>query len=244
MAINNPNDFKKFRELVASGKGGWEPARSNLYSVEIIPPKVLLSKVLSPSNINAISDTMRADYGKARFFAEGMNYFADDVTVPSRQITTGEVKTVGSMRRYATGTTFSEISISFLVTKNLFHRTIFERWMNYSASDAENRVAFYDQYTADIQIKKWELGSDIVQRDISKNKFIRYNKPSGIWHLVNAFPFNVGAMSFNNSETSLMKLDVSFYFERYRFDDLDWGETTGEINVFGRNSMSDMQYGV
>jgi hypothetical protein len=41
-----------------------------------------------------------------------------------------------------------------------------------------------------------------------------------------------------------MKLDVSFYFERYRFDDLDWGETTGEINVFGRNSISDMQYGV
>ncbi len=33
-----------------------------------------------------------------------------------------------------------------------------------------------------------------------------------------AFPTNISTMSFDNEQTSLLQMDIQFYFERYRFD--------------------------
>ena len=33
-----------------------------------------------------------------------------------------------------------------------------------TANDAENRVTFYDEYTADIQILKWENAANVVYK--------------------------------------------------------------------------------
>ena len=33
-----------------------------------------------------------------------------------------------------------------------------------------------------------------------------------------AFPYDMSEQSFNNGPTDLVKLNVNFYFERYRFD--------------------------
>ena len=126
------NSFTKFRELVASGAK--EPARSNLYSVRIDLPQCLM-----------LNDRVLRSRGRDVF--ESVNYFADDVTVPGKRITTGTIRDVGQQRNFATDTAATDLTVSFIVTKDLIHRELFEKWMQYTASDAENRVALYEEYT-------------------------------------------------------------------------------------------------
>ncbi len=147
MAFRADNGFTRFMDLVGSGR--LEPARSNLYGVEIAIPPVLAA------NDDNVRRNQRNHY-------DYVNALADDVTIPGRRITTGQVRSVGAMRRFATDTSFSEMSVSFLLPKDLYHRDMFEKWMNYTASDAENRVTFYSEYTTTVRIKKWEVGSPIV----------------------------------------------------------------------------------
>lgn len=205
MSWESPNSFTRFKDLVTSGAK--EPARSNLYSVLLEIPPVFKA---DPTFIK----TYQEHY-------EAINYFADTVTIPGRRITTGNVRDVGAMRRYATDTTFGEANFSFILTKDLYHRAFFERWMNYIATDAENRATFYDEYTTQLMIKKWEVGSNVIYKTTTKdNKPIssRLNKSTGVWQMYGVFPFDMSSTALNNGPTDLLKLDVSFYFERYRFD--------------------------
>tara|TARA_B100000287_G_scaffold97188_2_gene89223 strand:- start:4270 stop:4998 length:729 start_codon:yes stop_codon:yes gene_type:complete len=207
------NSFTKFRELVASGAK--EPARSNLYSVRMDLPQALM-----------LNDRVLRSRGRDVF--ESINYFADDVTVPGKRITTGQIRDVGQQRNFATDTAATDLNVSFIVTKDLIHRELFEKWMQYTASDAENRVTIYDEYVTNILICKWELGSNIVwngRTQLGKPYQQRLNRATGVWQMFGAFPYDMSALSFNNGQTDMLKLDVSFYYERYRFDTIG-GEGT------------------
>ena len=100
--------------------------------------------------------------------------------------------------------------------------------MQYTASDAENRVALYEEYTTNILICKWELGSNIVlngRTQLGKPYQQRLNRATGVWQMFGAFPYDMSALSFNNGQTDMLKLDIGFYYERYRFDTIG-GEGT------------------
>ncbi len=201
MAFTTPNSFTEFMDWVRTG--GAEPSRSNLYSVFVGMPPILRDN----------------DVYEFRKWFQYVNFAADDVTVPSRNVTTSTVKDFGVQRTYATGQSVSNITISFLVTKDLFMRNVFEHWLNEMAGDQENRVGFYDHYTTNILIQKWEVGSNIVYRDHKNPKAkSRLNRVTGVWQLFGAYPTNISTMTLNNEATSLMKMDVDFQYERYRFD--------------------------
>lgn len=173
-----------------------------------------------------------------------LTYYATDVTVPSRQITTGEAKQVGAMYRYATGTSFSEISIQFILPRSMFTRMLFERWMNYTANDASQKVAFYDDYVCShIDIFKYERGgvspvaagpsygnlSKLQRTNVDRfyKTAPKWNRLSGVWTLKNAYPFNISNINMNAQPNGLLTMDVSFYFERYRF----YYPKTNETNI-------------
>lgn len=199
------NNFENFRNSI-TGDPNWAPATSNLFGVTIDPPKC--AERFLPST--------RAEW------YDKINLLSQEVTVPSRQLTTGEGKTFGSMYRYATGNTFSEISISFLLTKDLSIRLWFERWMNYTQADTSNFVLTHQDYATKIRISKWETGANVViQNKDSEGKITgrkRLRTCTGNWIIDKAFPFNISTVSFNNDETTLLKCDVSFYYDRYKFD--------------------------
>ena len=148
MGYRNPNSFTRFADLVSSGEK--DIAKSNLFSVEITLPPMLYAKGMNPN--------YREHY-------ETINYFADSVTLPARRIKTQSVKMIGQPYDYAYGQQKQEVRMSFIMTKDMYHRQFFETWMNMTANDAENRVTFYDEYTADIQILKWENGTDCILLD-------------------------------------------------------------------------------
>lgn len=205
--------FQAFADSVKSGI--YEPSRSNLYEVRIPLPQCIWMN----------EPMMRSKQTK---LAMGIDMLADVVTVPGRRVTTQQVKDVGQQRNYATGQVSNQFSAEFIITKDMMHQEYFDRWMNYTASDAENRVTIYDEYVTNILISKWELGSNIVWNGITKSGRQyeqRLNRATGVWQMFGAFPYDMSAMSFNNGQTDLMKLDISFYYERYRFDTIG-GEGT------------------
>lgn len=205
------NRFDEFVSRVA-GDPGWNPATSNLYGVNLILPP---PRSDSKSILQKIGMTDRG-------VDEYINLLASEVSLPSRQLTTSEGRSFGAMYRYVTGTTFSEITISFLLTKNMFIRLFFERWMNYITDDSSNFVMTPDQYQATLRISKWENGGNVVMRKKDANGKVlnetRLKTCTGNWVIEGCFPFNISTMTLNNEETSLLKCDVSFYYERYRMD--------------------------
>tara|TARA_B100000029_G_scaffold513025_1_gene611311 strand:+ start:6647 stop:7378 length:732 start_codon:yes stop_codon:yes gene_type:complete len=223
-----PNSFTVFQDLVKTG--AMEPALGNLYSVEFGFPAII--KFLPGFQLNP------------RKYYEAINYFADEVTIPSRNVTTGDIKNFGVTRTYATGQTANELSISFLVTKDQFHRELFEKWMNKMAPDSENRVGFYDDYTTNVYIKKWERGSNLISsvRKEGVDFHSRLNKAVGVYQFVKVYPYNMGTQEYGNAQGGVMKLDVQFKYERYRFTTKvkNQGDWTQDVVVNDFNKVSQL----
>ena len=211
------------------------PAINNLYWVRFRDmPKCMEAGVAATAYFKDYftgnnSDSNGLSYGgpgndKSRL----LTYYANDVTIPSRQITTGDAKTVGSLYRYPTGTTFSEISINFTLPRQLETRMFFERWMNYITEDSGNRVSWYnDSVCKFMDIMKYEKGginptndeTSLVSpiADQSTANQVKWNQVTGVWALSNVFPFNISNMQLTNGTGGTMSMEVSFYYERYRF---------------------------
>ncbi len=221
-----PNSFRRFQDQVMSGYK--TPSKSNLFEVRVqIPASVLLKESTFGTERNNLEHI------------DAMNYFASAVTVPGRRVTTSEVRDIGVSRKYATNTAFGDLQIEFLVTKDQYHRDFFETWMQSTASDAENRVGLYEEYTSNISVLKWENASNVVYSDPSNKKgagYARLNRSSAVWQMYGAFPYDMSEQSFDNGPTGLVKLNVNFFFERYRFDKI------GNKNAaFGKVGMKDVK---
>lgn len=210
--ISNHNSFREFRSLASRNP----PATNNLYGVTFRTPPAVM-KELFADYFTANANTASLDGSKL------LTFYATDITIPSRQITTGDAKVIGSMYRYPTGTTFSEISMQFILPRNLQTRTLFERWMNYISSDSQSTVAFYDDCVCPfVDIIKYERGSGSVEPTnyselYGKKPNTTINGATGAWVLKNAFPFNISNITLTSGSANLLTMEVSFYFERYRF---------------------------
>ena len=221
-----PNSFKRFQDQVMSGYK--TPSKSNLFEVRVQIPQSVMMK----------ESTFGTERNTLEHF-DAMNYFASSVTVPGRRVTTSEVRDIGVSRKYATNTAFGDLQVEFLVTKDQYHRDFFETWMQSTASDSENRVGLYEEYTSNISVIKWENASNVVYREptpLLGSGTARLNRSSAVWQMYGAFPYDMSEQSFDNGPTGLVKLNVNFFFERYRFDKI------GNKNAaFGKVGMKDVQ---
>ncbi len=213
----SPNYFQTFQEAVALGH--LEPARNNLFEIVMSVPIVLQpAAVAYPAQAWLDSDA------NGRNIRKNISLFATSVTVPSRNIATTEVHVHGMNRSYASGQSPTDLDITFLVTKDNQHRAFFEQWMHNCASDADNTVGFYDQYVTELQIVKWESGSNtwlnkIVGEGSDRTEYkFRMNQATAVYKCYGVFPKNIGTMTLNNEARSLLELNIQFQMERYRFD--------------------------
>ena len=218
-----PNSFKRFQDQVMSGYK--TPSKSNLFEVRVQIPQSVMMK----------ESTFGTERNTLEHF-DAMNYFASSVSVPGRRVTTSEIRDIGVSRKYATNTAFGDLQVEFLVTKDQYHRDFFETWMQSTASDSENRVGLYEEYTSNISVIKWENASNVVYSDPSNKGTARLNRSSAVWQMYGAFPYDMSEQSFDNGPTGLVKLNVNFFFERYRFDKI------GNRNAaFGKVGMKDIK---
>ena len=213
----SPNYFQTFQEAVAMGH--LEPARNNLFEIVMSIPVVL-----QPGAVTYPAQAWLDSDANGRNIRKNISLFATSVTVPSRNIATTEVHVHGMNRSYASGQSPTDLDITFLVTKDNQHRAFFEQWMHNCASDADNTVGFYDQYVTELQIVKWESGSNtwlnkIIGEGSDRTEYkFRMNQATAVYKCYGVFPKNIGTITLNNEARSLLELNIQFQMERYRFD--------------------------
>ena len=225
----SPNYFQTFQEAVAMGH--LEPARNNLFEIVMSIPVVL-----QPGAVTYPAQAWLDSDANGRNIRKNISLFATSVTVPSRNVATTEVHVHGMNRSYASGQSPTDLDITFLVTKDNQHRAFFEQWMHNCASDADNTVGFYDQYVTELQIVKWESGSNtwlnkIIGEGSDRTEYkFRMNQATAVYKCYGVFPKNIGTITLNNEARSLLELNIQFQMERYRFDtvNIDGLKTTAQ----------------
>ena len=244
MAIPRPASarYPSFQEFLSRTKGKDNaPSFTNLFSVRFVSPPMMQYSVpvttMGPLQENPPGS--RFDVNQTgNDLSWLLDYYADTVNLPSKQVTTSQTPYVGSPFKYATNTAYSQISIQFRMPRSQYSRNYFERWTTMMASDSEQYTRWYKDYTSPkMMIYKWERGGGGLA--VSDPELIAAIRESGnadvllarkyqltaAWELRNLYPYNIGSVQLNNSNAQTMTLSVGFYYERYRFYTADQFDT-------------------
>ena len=244
MAIPNPTfaRYPSFQEFLAKTKGKDNaPSFTNLFSVRFVSPPMMQYSVptgfVGPVQENPPSG--RFDVNQtSNDLSWLLDYYADTVNLPSKQITTSQTPYVGSPFKYATNTAYSQISINFRMPRSQYSRNFFERWTTMMASDSEQYTRYYKDYVSPkMMVYKWERGGGGLA--VSDPELIASIRESGnadillarkyqltaAWELRNLYPYNIGSVQLTNSNAQTMTMSVGFYYERYRFYTADQFDT-------------------
>ena len=239
MAIPNPQGarYPSFQEFISRTKGrDNSPSFTNLYSVRFMSPSMM--RTYTPANFLGPVQTEKFDIGSTNDLDWLLDYYADTVNLPSKQVTTSQTPYVGSPFKYATNTAYSQISINFRMPRSQYSRNFFERWTTMMASDSEQYTRYYSDYVCPkMMIYKWERGGgDIAVTDPAILRSIRESgtvdalvarkyQLTAAWELQNLYPYNIGSVQLNNQNAQTMTMSVGFYYERYRFFTQDQFDT-------------------
>lgn len=239
MAIPNPQGarYPSFQEFISRTKGrDNSPSFTNLYSVRFMSPSMM--RTYTPANFLGPVQTEKFDIGSTNDLDWLLDYYADTVNLPSKQVTTSQTPYVGSPFKYATNTTYSQISIQFRMPRSQYSRNFFERWTTLMASDSEQYTRYYNDYVCPkMMIYKWERGggglavtdpaliASIRESGSADLLLARKYQLTAAWELRNLYPYNIGSIQLNNSNAQTMTLSVGFYYERYRFYTADQFDT-------------------
>ena len=240
--IKNPQGarYPSFQEFLSRTKGKDNaPSYTNLFSVRFVSPKMLQSgpvfgafrSIVQTGPIQQNPPANSFDVNQSNNdLSMLLDYYADSVNLPSKQVTTSQTPYVGSPFKYATNTAYSQISINFRMPRSQYSRNYFERWTTMMASDSEQYTRYYEDYVCPrMMIYKWERGGgglavtnpDLI-RSIRENGaadmlLARKYQLTAAWELQNLYPYNIGSVQLNNSQAQTMTLSIGFYYERYRF---------------------------
>ena len=136
-----------------------------------------------------------------------------DASLPASVLATAEVKDnfMGVPQEFAHSRLYTDIDFSFYIDNNYTLLRIFEGWMDYITSGAENEVGdlqkpFYrrmqypDTYkVSSMYISKFEKN---VDRTLS-------------YQFINAFPKAISPIPVTYGNADLLKVSVSFNYDRY-----------------------------
>ena len=212
-------DFLAFTKQYAE-----EPSFPNLFSVHFAAPRVLQNNL----TIRGGSQTTRLDPGQGKM-RDLLNFYCQSVNLPSKQVTTGAVVDVGAAKKFATAAAYSQLNMTFIISKSQQTRAFFERWVSRMVPDANQYTEFYDNYVCPaLRVYKWERGggqllsnnprlSGVVRRTGDPIPLAaRAHRVTAMYEIRNCYPYNIGSVQLNNDSSRAMTLTVAFLYERYR----------------------------
>ena len=146
---------------------------------------------------------------------------ATSVSIPGRAFATQDATMFGTTRKMPYGVIYDSITISFLCTNSMFERTFFDAWHQFIMSPSSQYIEYYDNYKADIVIKKLK-GSGL-------DNVLQFEPPGAdpplaelgnilsTYVIEEAYPYRIGAQELSSEMgDTILKLDVEFYYRRWR----------------------------
>lgn len=146
---------------------------------------------------------------------------ATELSIPGRQFQTRDATMFGTTRKMPVAMMYDSIKISFLCTNSMFERTFFDAWHQFIMSPSSQYMEYYDNYKADIIIKKLK-GSGIVDSLLALEPptidppLAELGSVLSTYRIEEAYPYRIGAQELSSSATDqILKLDVEFYYRRW-----------------------------
>ena len=143
-----------------------------------------------------------------------LSWLCDTINIPSRSLTTTEFRTYGLPVKRPYGSVYTESQMEFLCTRNMGEKKFFDAWLNYIFNNRTYDIAYYDNYTTDI---------DIYHFDRSASDASDLDKSTYHIKLEEAYPTLIGEVSMNHTATEVLKLPITFTYKKYVHADINSG---------------------
>ena len=177
---------------------------TNQYQVNFSILKKTITDYLESIGIDNAKDFLSRDAG----------ILCSDASLPASAFATGEVKDnfMGIPQEFAHTRLYTDIDFTFYVDQDYTSLRIFEGWMDYIASGADNdgigpgQRGFY---------RRFKYPNDYKCDTMSITKFEKNLGRTLLYEFVNAFPKSITPIPVNYGTADLLKVTVSFNYDRY-----------------------------
>ena len=145
-----------------------------------------------------------------------LSFLCDTATLPTKSLATFEKSIYGPVKAMPYRMTFTEASMSFIMTDTMREKDYFDAWQNKIIDQKTGNVGFFDDYVCDIKIQKF-----------GRNVTTDSDTPTYEVTLIDAWPSIVSEVQLSHSGgTEAMKLPVTFQFKKW----LPIGASGGQIS--------------
>ena len=135
-----------------------------------------------------------------------LSLLCDTATLPTKSLATFEKSIYGPVKAMPYRMTFTEASMSFIMTDSMEEKDYFDTWQNRIVDQKTGNLGFFDDYVVDISIKKF--GRNVTSSD---------DDPTYEIILIDAWPSIVSEIQLSHSGgTEAMKLPVTFQFKKWK----------------------------
>ena len=128
---------------------------------------------------------------------ELIQLFCEQAVLPGVAFSTQPVKTFGEDREVVYDRNYEDVTLTFLVDRNLHVKTFFDDWCDLIIDPTTRLTGFYSDYISTIEI----YVEDMQDRDVYTT--IMYE----------AYPKSVGQIQLDNNSKDVMKMSVTFAYK-------------------------------
>ena len=134
-----------------------------------------------------------------------LSFLCDTATLPTKSLATFEKTIYGPVKAMPYRMTFTEASMSFIMTDSMREKDYFDAWQNKIIDQKTGNVGFFNDYVCDIKIQKFGRNVDTDS-----------DEPTYEVKLIDAWPSIVSEVQLSHSGvTEAMKLPVTFQFKKW-----------------------------
>jgi len=169
------------------------------------------------SSLTPSVESYLANYTRIRniksFLSRNVGILCSDASLPTSSLATAEVKDnfIGVPQQFAHTRFYSDFSFSFYIDEDYTLLKIFEGWMEYITSGANDNVnqdnrGYY---------RRMRYPDSYKCNTMYINKFEKNYKRTLRYRFVNVFPRSIDPISVNYGSAEILKVNVTFNYDRY-----------------------------
>ena len=147
------------------------------------------------------------------FLSQNLGILCSDASLPTSTLATAEVKDnfMGVPQQFAHTRFYTDIAYSFYIDEDYTLLKIFEGWMEYISSGANDNVdqdhrAYY---------RRMKYPDSYKCNTMYINKFEKNYKRTLRYRFVNVFPKSMSSVPVSYGSADILKVTVSFNYDRY-----------------------------
>jgi len=197
-----PAGFKQSEHFIAAINKHKGPSKANKY--QLTGPYGVI--------VNGIANNLGFDMRDFKFMCDAAN-------LPGRNLATTEFRTGSVSKSYVHSNNFNPtITLSFILTDDMFIKKVFDRWMDdiISLTDSkldgaavQNLINYPDEYCGSFGIKK--LATNLSSSPASASHIDTYHV-----EIMEAFPKQINPITLTYGSQDIVKLQVVMAYSRWR----------------------------